>query len=65
MKKRVVAFIESALLPNLTQNAVKKLNSKCISVVAFHEPDVLVLDIACPADVVGKEIDSWAEKQSS
>jgi len=61
MKKRVVAFISSNLLPKVTMKHIKKLNSSCIAVIAFHSPDILVLDTFCPPNKVGKEIDFWAK----
>jgi len=62
MKKRVVAFVNSSLLPKLTMKHVKKLNSACIAVIAFHSPDILILDTFCPPKSVGKEIDAWAQE---
>lgn len=54
--------MNSELLPGLTLDEVKSLESGCISLAGFHQPDVIVLDTFCGEDVVGKEVDAWAER---
>jgi len=60
MKKRVVAMLNTEELPKVTSAQVKKLNSQCIIVIAFHPPNTLILDTRCSDEETGKEIDAWA-----
>ncbi len=56
MVERVVAFL-AQVKPK--DSDVKKLNSRCIKVIAYHEP-ILILDISCSPKRVGTQIDAWA-----
>ncbi|RMD57546.1 hypothetical protein D6825_03735 [Candidatus Woesearchaeota archaeon] len=62
MPKRVVAFINTKEYRKPAKEDLTTLESEEIRVLAYHKPDILILDLNCSPEKAGALIDKWSQR---